>query len=75
MVKKKGRSRSDIEAFKKEILFLSKLTNHPNIIKMYDFCDSPGGISYISYIFIGDISWKRWYYVNINRIIYGIGVL
>ena len=44
MVKKKGRSKSDIEAFKKEILFLSKLTNHPNIIKMYDFCDSPQGI-------------------------------
>ena len=44
MVKKKGKSRSDIEAFKKEILYLSKLTNHPNIIKMYDFCDSPQGL-------------------------------
>eukprot|EP00484_Ammonia_sp_Unknown_P029198 CAMPEP_0197027274 /NCGR_PEP_ID=MMETSP1384-20130603/7222_1 /TAXON_ID=29189 /ORGANISM="Ammonia sp." /LENGTH=565 /DNA_ID=CAMNT_0042456097 /DNA_START=19 /DNA_END=1716 /DNA_ORIENTATION=+ len=44
MVRKKGRSRGDIEAFKKEILYLSKLTNHPNIIKMYDFCDSPQGL-------------------------------
>lgn len=44
MVKKKGKSQADIEAFKKEILYLSKLTNHPNIIKMYDFCDSPMGL-------------------------------
>ena len=44
MVRKKGKGPDDIEAFKKEILFLSKLKNHPNIIKLYDFCDSPKGL-------------------------------
>ena len=60
MVKKKGRTRSDIEAFKKEILYLSKLTNHPNIIKMYDFCDSPGGINNIYFFsFVASLFLKK----------------
>eukprot|EP01084_Bolivina_argentea_P053211 97689_1 len=40
-VKTRGISYTDINTFKKEILYLSKLTNHPNIIRMYDFCESP----------------------------------
>eukprot|EP01083_Nonionella_stella_P032799 89746_1 len=59
MVKTKGKSSVDVEAFKKEMLYLSKLTNHPNIIKMYDFCETPHGLYMVlEYCNGGDIMQK-----------------
>ena len=53
------KSTGDIEAFKKEMLYLSKLTDHPNIIKMYDFCDSEQGLYMVlEYCNGGDVMQK-----------------
>eukprot|EP01083_Nonionella_stella_P146555 461102_1 len=43
-VKTRGRPLIDINSFRKEILFLSTLKNHPNIIKLYDFCVCQNGL-------------------------------
>jgi len=39
LVKKENKSTEFIDVLKREILYLSKLTNHPNIVKIYDYCD------------------------------------
>eukprot|EP01084_Bolivina_argentea_P176292 305097_1 len=67
MVRKKGKSRSDIEAFKKEILYLSKLTNHPNIIKMYDFCDSAQGLYMVLEMCNGGDVMQKMEYVKVFK--------